>query len=560
VNVFENHSGKQSGLVIMEKNYLMSIMNRGEGISVEFKSSRSKLNKDVFESVCAFLNRHGGHLFLGIENDRTICGVDDDAVYPIINNFITTANNPQKLFPPFYLSPEIFEIDNKKIIYVYVPESSQVHKTAGKIFDRNDDGDLNVTENTSHIARLYLRKQTTYSENTIFPFATLEDLRSDLIARVKIRAKNENGGSHPWFEMTDKELLLSSQLFKKDLQTGKEGLTLAAILIFGKDETILNALPHYKTDAILRIRNINRYDDRDDIRTNLIESHERLMAFVAKHLPDPFFLEENVRVSLRNKIFREAIGNILIHREYSHAFPAKMIIEPNQVVFENANRPHGYGLIDPNTFTPFPKNPIIARLFKEIGFADELGSGVRNLFKYTAIYSQSGNPQLIEDDIFKIIIPITEQVTEQDIEKITEQVTEQVTEQDIEKITEQATEQATEQDIEKITEQATEQVTEQATEQVTEQATEQDIEKITEQVLLKYCMIPRSTKEIMDFARLKHREHFRSEILKPLLERKLLFMTIPEKPNSPKQKYYSKKNEFFARAGNSAKIEFNLGQ
>lgn len=27
---------------------------------VEFKQSKSKLNKDVYESVCAFLNRNGG--------------------------------------------------------------------------------------------------------------------------------------------------------------------------------------------------------------------------------------------------------------------------------------------------------------------------------------------------------------------------------------------------------------------------------------------------------------------------------------------------------------------
>ena len=31
-------------------------------------------------------------------------------------------------------------------------------------------------------------------------------------------------------------------------------------------------------------------------------------------------------------------------------------------------------------FTPYPKNPITARFFKEIGLADELGSGVRNLY------------------------------------------------------------------------------------------------------------------------------------------------------------------------------------
>jgi ATP-dependent DNA helicase RecG len=37
--------------------------------------------------------------------------------------------------------------------------------------------------------------------------------------------------------------------------------------------------------AIVRIQNTDRYDDRDDIRVNLIDSYDRLMGFVAKHLP-----------------------------------------------------------------------------------------------------------------------------------------------------------------------------------------------------------------------------------------------------------------------------------
>lgn len=72
---------------------------------------------------------------------------------------------------------------------------------------------------------------------------------------------------------------------------------------------------------------------------------------------------------------------------------------------ENANRPHGHRMINPADFTPYPKNPVIARFFKEIGRADELGSGVRNLYKYTRIYSRGTDPQLIEADIFRIIIP-----------------------------------------------------------------------------------------------------------------------------------------------------------
>jgi ATP-dependent DNA helicase RecG len=106
------------------------------------------------------------------------------------------------------------------------------------------------------------------------------------------------------------------------LQTGKEGYALAAILLFGRDETILNVLPHHRTDAILRRKNLNRYDDRDDVRTNLLESYDRLMAFVAKHLPDPFYLEGDTRFNLRNRIIREAVINILIHRESSQTAAA----------------------------------------------------------------------------------------------------------------------------------------------------------------------------------------------------------------------------------------------
>lgn len=54
-------------------------------------------------------------------------------------------------------------------------------------------------------------------------------------------------------------------------QTGRDGYTLAAVLLLGKDEVIQSVLPHHKTDVILRIENLDRYDDRDDIRINLIE-------------------------------------------------------------------------------------------------------------------------------------------------------------------------------------------------------------------------------------------------------------------------------------------------
>ena len=56
---------------------------------------------------------------------------------------------------------------------------------------------------------------------------------------------------------------------------------------------------------------------------------------------------------------------------------------------------------------PNPKNPIIAAFFRNIGYADQLGPGVRKLFKYCKYYSGK-EPEFVEGDVFRIIISLEE--------------------------------------------------------------------------------------------------------------------------------------------------------
>ena len=123
--------------------------------------------------------------------------------------------------------------------------------------------------------------------------------------------------------MTDLEMLRSASLYEKNLQTGEEGFNLACILLFGKDDVIASALSYYRTDAILKVKDIERYDD---IKTNLLESYERLTDFIKKHLNDKFYIEGDQRINVRDVIARELCANLLIHREYSNPYPAKLII------------------------------------------------------------------------------------------------------------------------------------------------------------------------------------------------------------------------------------------
>ena len=251
---------------------------------------------------------------------------------------------------------------------------------------------------------MYARKQSTFFVNKVYPNLGLEFLDSELIQKAKKMAISRVD-SHAWTNMNEEEILRSSGLILTDPDTGREGITLAAILLFGKDNTIMSVLPQYKTDAIYRVKNIDRYDDREVIITNLIDSYRKLMEFGKKHLNDSFVLDGDQSISARDKILREIISNILAHRDYSNAYTAQFVIEKDKIFTKNSNLPHGHGELQLNKFEPFPKNPPISKIFREIGYADELGSGMRNTNKYTKLYS-GGTPVFIEGNIFEIVIPM----------------------------------------------------------------------------------------------------------------------------------------------------------
>ena len=305
-----------------------------------------------------------------------------------------------------------------------------------------------------------------------------------------------NTEHHLLVDMTDEEMLRSCGLIFENPETNKEGITLAAILLFGTDNRIMSVLPQHKTDAIFRVFNVDRYDDRDVVITNLIESYDRLMEFGKKHLNDVFTLDGVQRISARDKILREIISNLLMHRDFSSGYVPKLVIERNKITTENANLAHGHGNLNLKTFKPFAKNPPIAKVFRQIGLADELGSGMRNSYKYTKMYS-GGEPVFTEADVFTTVIPLSEAAT------ATVGPTEELDPR--------------EQDREQVKEQVREQVTIQA--------------------LLQFCIVPRSRKEMQEFMGLTGRRNFSEKYINPLLNAGKIEMTIPDKPNSKNQKY-----------------------
>lgn len=386
---------------------LEELLESGEGFTIEYKECVNGLNNSVFETVCSFSNRYGGYMLLGVkevDNKGVVIGVNPNCIVDMKKNFINMLNNPKKIHPSLYLNLEEIEYKGMIVLWAYIPVTSQIEFCNGRIYDRNEDADQDVSTSADLVANISNRKSAAYTERTVFPYATEDDLCWDLVGKARQMAVNKYKG-HPWKNMSDMELLKSAGLYEKDRKNGKEGYNMACILLFGTKEAILSCVPGYRTDAIYRVENMDRYDDRLIVESNLIESYDLLMGFIAKHTNDRFFLIDNVSVSVRSAIAREIVSNLLVHREFASAFPAKLIVERDKIYTENWNRAQRFGRIEPQDFTPYPKNPILANFFVNIGYADSLGSGVRNLYKYTKIYS-GGEPYFEEGDVFKLTVPL----------------------------------------------------------------------------------------------------------------------------------------------------------
>ena len=391
----------------MTINDIRRIISQGEGVVIEFKDATGGVPSSFYESAVSMSNTDGGVILLGVDDDGTVMGLTTEACKHMQKDVVTALNEPDCVWPSIYVQPFIVSHPQGEILVCQIVASSQVHQYKEKIYIREHDSDIDITDNQQKIGDLYLRKRNFFTESKIYPHLTMNDLDPSLFdkARALIRGYRSD---HPWLTLDNEALLKSSSLWVKDFQNGEEGLTLAAALVFGKDTTIQAILPAYKVEAMVRIQNTDRWDDRlmPPLRTNLIDTYLELKAFINKHLPEKFYMEGDQRVDLRDKIFREVVANCIVHREYTSAYATELLITKGEVRITNPNKPLFHGFINRNDFAPYPKNPNLRKFFTAFGWTEEIGSGVRNTSRYLPLYSDGALPSFEEKEIFVTRLPL----------------------------------------------------------------------------------------------------------------------------------------------------------
>ncbi len=191
---------------------------------------------------------------------------------------------------------------------------------------------------------------------------------------------------------------------------------------------------------------------------------------------------------------REAVINAVVHNDYSLEVPPVFEVFSDRIeITSYGGLPMGLSKEDFFGCRSMPRNRELMRVFKDLDLVEQPGSGMvrilsaydRNIFYFTSHF-------------MTVRFDFRGEITPPDTMHGTPQVTPQATPQD------------------------------------TPQGTIQD--EIS-QTIMDFCREPHTKREIADHCELTNLNHLTNRYLKPLLEQKYLRLTIPEKPQSPKQKY-----------------------
>ncbi|MDR0429884.1 MAG: putative DNA binding domain-containing protein [Tannerellaceae bacterium] len=519
----------------MDTKSIRQIISGGENAFVGFSNCTTEITDSVFQAICSFLNKEGGTLVIGVHDFGKIIGVADSHLDNMLNKIRYTLE--KEFSPAVLLSPEVTDIDGKKVISLSVPQCGDIQRYKNKVYDRLGREISDITYSYNLVENIHLRKKKESSENIVCPFLRMHEFEEGAFNTMRkyISASNPY---HPWLDLTNEEILHTAGFWRKDPLSNKEGFVLAAVLLFGKEVTIQNYSPAIpRTDAVYR--NINyrkflqpssdypesKYDDRDIIFSNLIDSYIRLRMFIERNLPERVLELNGQQVDVREKIFMEMVSNMLVHREYTHKNPARLLIFSDRVITENGTRPLQSGNVTIDTLESRTKNPLITKVFQEIGWMGESGSGISNIRKYAPLYDRSYEAEIQNSE--KFVLSVTygtaEGLTQLEVPANNDHKKEfplngKTTEKE---------------DIKHEWPILYESKLFQACPDI-------DISYVDKaESILEACIKPLPIQEMMQMVKQSNRTRFRQNIIRPLLDQGLLAMRIPTKPSSPLQKYFT---------------------
>lgn len=378
----------------MNQDELLARLNGLEWDDFECKRAQRGVPEDAYKTVSAFANTTGGWLVFGVSevnHHLEVTGVEEPD--KVQNDFLAVLRGGQKLNRVIAVQAHRFEVDGKHVFAFYVPEMARADKPVylkgdpRQSYVRRGAGDEQCTQ--SELER-FLRDaaQDRYDGAVLAELAAEScfDLETVKWYQAQFARRNPEHA-----EITDPIAFLLSWNFVVE-QGGTLHPTRAGVLLFGTGRFVRQILPRPVLDY-QRIDTVfdqwsaeQRWHDRYVFEENIFQTWQGLVARYMRIAEHPFSLDPT---ALRRNddppdyvAFREAAINLLIHQDYGdHGRKASIKLFTDRTVFWNPGDAFATEaeLLDPTEKEV--RNPAIVKAFRRIGLSDQAGTGIRAIFR-----------------------------------------------------------------------------------------------------------------------------------------------------------------------------------
>ena len=279
-------------------------------------------------------------------------------------------------------------IDGLAVVAAFIPEAAApekpvfvkaqgmqhgTYRRVGSTDQRCSEDDLRV---------LFRAGDKAAYEDAPVPDSTEEDLDEDVVATYRKQLLEANPATE-LREATTADLIQAVGGARR--VDGRLVPTVAGVLLFGRRLSLRRLFPQIRIDYI-RVPGTRWVPDTDhrydsiDIRDPLLLAFRRAYQAIIDDLPRSFALEPGSpqrrdRTAVPETVVREALVNALTHRDYRTPSATQVIRYSDRIEIRNP----GHSLVGEEQFGQpgsFPRNPRIADVFREMGLAENKGTGI----------------------------------------------------------------------------------------------------------------------------------------------------------------------------------------
>lgn len=341
---------------------------------------------DIKKEIIAFANCDGGKLYIGVQDDGTVIGVDDpDGVTLQVSNMVRDSIKPDVTM---FLHYKTIEEDGKEIVTVDIQRGTDRPYYLAKKGMRPEG--VYVRQGYSSVPATDTAIRHMIKETDGDRFEAMRCLNQELTFEV---AKKE-------FELRKVEF--GSQQMRTLRLIDQDGLYSNLALLLS-DQCI-----HTIKVAVFQGTDPSVFKDRREFTGSLMQQMNEVYDFIDFRNQTRATIEKLLRIDVRDYpeiAVREALLNLLVHRDYSFSASALINIYTDRIEFVSiGGLMPGIDLEDIMVGISVCRNQDLANVFYRLRLIEAYGTGMGKIMK---AYKDMDEKPLMETtkNAFKIILP-----------------------------------------------------------------------------------------------------------------------------------------------------------